>query len=243
MKNTKGSTLTIVLAVVAVALAAGLGYVWYSNNKVILELNKRYTETQSELTKVKSEAQEAREEVKAAASDVSTPLGRLALLRAFTAKAEKVLSKAGKDNLDTVIVYIEKQPEVLLEKNPQLPADVRQAVTELKKELQQVKIKASAVQSTSDEAKVGTTVTLEGTLDFIQSDAVMGGGVFSLVDDETGAKYFFYFAPATSTNLQQTMVGKTVTVDVLITNAAKGMVTYDVVSGPTLVTSTPSPTP
>lgn len=236
-KNNQGSALTIILVLMAIALGLVIGGMWYLNTTKVAQLQKSLDETKNELAMVKSEKEQAKEDVKKALGNVETPLGKFMLLKAFTVRAQKVLSAAAKKDIDTIVVFVQKQPEVLIQDKPQLPADVQKAVTSVKAEIVKAKIGGSAIKTSTDKDKIGTKATLEGTLTYVQQEAVLGGGMFSLVDDATGMKYYFYFDPATTKTLQNSMVGKTVTVDVLITGAANGMVTYDVVSGPTLVTA------
>lgn len=237
-KNNQGSALTIILVLMAIALGLVIGGMWYLNTTTVAQLQKSLEETKNELAMVKSEKEQAKEDIKKAMGNVETPLGKFMLLKAFSTRAQKVLSAAAKKDIDTIIVFVQKQPEVLIQDKPQLPADVQKAVTSVKAEIAKAKIGGSAVKTSTDEDKIGTTATLQGTLTYVQDEAVLGGGMFSLVDDATGAKYYFYFDPATSETLQDTMVGKEVTISVLITGAANGMVTYDVVKGPTLVATT-----
>jgi hypothetical protein len=160
------------------------------------------------------------------------------------------LTPEAKADLDKIIVYVEKQPVVLVQKPAQLPAEIQTAVDNVKAEVQKAKVKAVATSEAKQLAgtptpAVGKTVELTGTLTAGPTDTILGSNVYSLVDKTDGQTYYFQFSDANATKVNE-MVGQEVTITIKTTGTtADGMVTYEVSSGPTLteaVTPTTKPT-
>lgn len=250
-KSSGGKTIAIVFGI----LLIGLILIGLANRNKITQLSKSLTQTQEQVEDVSQESQEAQESIKneikegvseiaGSIKDINNPLVRLALAKAYTEKLKDVVDSQTKEDLNTVILYIEKQPAVLLQKTPQLPSEVQQALTNIKASIAKAKVSAvatslsTALATTTD---IGDTVTLTGTLEFVQDDTITGGSIFMLTDSETGEKYYLEFNATNSTSVKN-MVGKEVSVKVKITGNENGIVTYDVVSGPTLATTSPMPT-
>ncbi len=247
--QSKKSSTGMVVGVVGLVIIIGLVGLWFVNRNSINQLSDQLAQTKSQVEDVQKESQEAKmdavdamkegaQNVAGAIDDINNPVVRLALTKAYVNKISSALDTAGKNDLNTIVVFVEKQPVVLTQKQPQLPAEVSQAVANLKTKI--AALKTSVATSVSDTtSKIGQGITLQGTLAFVSDDSVFGGSVFTLTTNE-GKKYYFEFNQATSTQIKNTMLGKEVAIQIKVTGLSDGHITYDVVSGPTLVTASPA---
>ncbi len=265
----KGSnTLTVIVLVLLVILAALLIFGFFFNRSKIDELTKSLQKTQEQIANVQNEAQGGREnvadtaltsaeDIASAISDVDNPTVRLALAKAYAVRLRALLTASEQEDLDTVVVYFEKNPKVLFENNPTLPAEVKTALANLKTKLTSAKSNSVATMQAVDKATYtsGEIVTVTGTIAYVGDDEILGGSIFTLTDSETGYVYYLHLNNTNSQNVQDTMLDEEVTVDIKVTSKAGDPFTFQVVSGPTIAseseetedteettTTTPSPT-
>lgn len=253
-----GSTiLIIILAIIAGLAVAGALY----NQNRVMQLQKQVAELTGQVQEVTQQAQQAREnvvettkqgleDVAQAIQGIDNPQMRLALFKAFANKLKTALTPESQVDLDKIVVYVEKQPVILVQKPAQLPAEIQTAVENIKAEVQKAKVKAvgttviKSIPGTPTPA-AGKTVTLTGTLTAGPADTMLGGNVYSLVDKTDGQTYYFQFSDTNAATVNE-MVGEEVSITIKTTGTTDdGMVTYDVVSGPTLaadLTPTVKPT-
>lgn len=188
---------------------------------------------------VVEEAQQQAQEVAAAFAEIESPVSRWALVKQFYAKIASALQPETKKQLDTVIVFVEKQPVVLVDPS-QLPASMSAILSTAKAELKAARgavatqKSSEATGTASPSAVVGKTFNLTGTLTFLEDDPVLGGSYFKLTDTNYGEPFVLYLNGTTAATTKSTMEGKVVTVQVKVTSEKGGIVTYDVISGPTL---------
>lgn len=243
-----------IIGAIAIVLLIGL---WFVNRSSIDDLSRQLAQTQSQVMNVQKETQEAKSEVKdemkegvdqisGALDDINNPIVRLALTKAYVSKLQSTLDAKSKEDLNVILVYVQKNPTVLVKKPATWPADVQQAVTNLQTKL--ASARASVATSVADaqtatQAKVNDLLTLTGTLAFVSDDSTLGGSVFVMTTTEGGKKYYFEFNKTTSDQIKSSMLGKEVSIRVKVTGIEDGHVTYDVVSGPTLVSATPTAAP
>lgn len=255
-EGSKSST-GMIIGVVAAVAVVGLIALWFINRSSIDQLTRQVTNTQDQVQDVQSEANKAQENVGEAIKegvedvansigDINNPVVRLALAKAYVAKLQSTLDAKSKEDLNVVLVYVQRQPTVLVKPPATWPADVQQALTNLKTKLANAKASVATFMADAKETvqyKVNDLLTLTGTLEFVSDDSVLGGSVFMLTETGTGKKYYFEFNQANSEQIKSTMVGKEVSIKVKITGIEGGNVTFDVVSGPTLVVATVTPVP
>jgi hypothetical protein len=249
----------LVIAILAIALF--VFYFFFSRSKID-QLTRSLNETKEQVQNVGEESEEARREMAMEASegikstaeaikDVENPAVRLALIKAYAAQIRPLLTGQSQEDLDTVLVYIDKNPAVLVTKNPSLPQEVVLAINNLKTRARNLRIAGVATMQKVDEVLYtqGETVELMGTIAFVQDDPALGGSVFTLTDSETGYVYYLVFNEANSATIKEDMVNQEVEVTVRVTSRAYEPLTFQVVSGPTLAAqptqgaqSTPAPT-
>jgi hypothetical protein len=245
--NSSGSSrnltyiLIFVLVFVIVAILAG-GY--YLNYSKVNQLTRKVEQTQKDVEKVKEDTKEKKQE---AIENINPEtVVRLALIKAYTDSLKTSLNKTDLEDLDRITLYIQGNPNVIVTKNPDLPQDIAQAVANIKAKAKATKTKAVVVVKTQvDNAtyKQGEELTITGTISFVEDDAVYGGSIFMLTDSETGNSYYLHFNETNSQTIKNTMLDKEVTVDVKVTSKANEPLTFEVVSGPTLVKQSPIPQP
>jgi outer membrane murein-binding lipoprotein Lpp len=243
-----GSTvLIIILAVVAGLAVAGALY----NQNRVMQLQKQLADLTKQVQEVNQQAEAVRQDVLNAAEGgledvakaiqgVDSPQVRLSLFKAYANKLKAALTPEAKIDLDKIIVYVEKQPVVLVQKPAQLPAEIQTAIDNIKTEVQKAKVTAVAATTMKQTAgtptpAAGKTVVLTGMLAEGPADTMLGGNVYTLVDNTDGQTYYFQFSDTNAVKVNS-MVGQDVSITIKTTGTtADGMVTYEVVSGPTLV--------
>ena len=246
--------LIIILAIVAIGLAAGAAY----EANLVNQLSRQLNDTRQQLADVQQTADAAQAELQQSAAQgvqniaqaiqkVENPALRLQLFKAYAAKVKAVLTPESQKQLNTIVVYVEKDPTVLIKPPATWPSDVQAAVTAVKAEITKAKTKAVATVQLKDLTAPtpvpGKTVVLTGILEFVSTDPVTGAGVFKLTNESDELDYYFQFSPTNTEEYKTSLVGQTVKMTVKITGEANGLVTYDVVSGPTAAsTASPSPT-
>lgn len=258
----RSGLLSIILLIIAVAAIGLLVFYFFFSRNQINQLTRSLNQTRQEVMDVKEEAEEAKmktaEEAMGgirstadALKDVENPAVRLALIKAYASQLRPLLTAVSQKDLDTVLVYVEKNPEALVTRNPTLPREVVLAINNLKTRARNLRIAGVATMQKVDEALYtqGETVSLTGTIAFAQDDPALGGSVFTLTDSETGYVYYLVFNESNSQTIKSTMDGKEVRVTVRVTSRANEPLTFQVISGPTLVigvtpsaTQTPTPT-
>ncbi|OGV96198.1 hypothetical protein A2W24_05150 [Microgenomates group bacterium RBG_16_45_19] len=241
-----GSGATILIIILAIVAGLAVAGALYSQNRV-MQLQKQVTDLTRQVEEVGETTQGAKEGVAEVVREVVevAPV-RLALFKAYANKLRAGLTPEAKADLDKIVVYIEKQPVVLVQKPTQLPAEIQTAVDNIKTEVQKAKV--TAVASSASEQLAGTptpaagkTVTLTGTWMDAGVDPVVGGQVFTLVNQADKQTYYFQFS-GSNLAAAQALIGEEVTITVKTTGTtADGMVTYEVVTGPTATAVTATP--
>ena len=254
-----GSGSTILIIILAIVAALAVAGALYNQNRV-MQLQKQVANLTNQVQQVNQEAQQAKQNVgqevaqglqnvAQAIQGIDNPKVRLSLFQAYANKLKALLTPETKADLDKIIVYVEKQPMVLVQKPAQVPAEIQTAIENIKAEVQKAKVKAVATSTVTQMAgtptpAVGKTVELTGTLTAGPTDTILGGNVYSLVDKTDGQTYYFQFSEANAAKVNS-MVGQEVTITIKTTGTtADGMVTYEVVTGPTPVSAvTPTAMP
>lgn len=264
----KSNTLSIVALVLLVILGGLFVFTFFFNRSQIDQLTKSLQETKEQIANVQNEAAGGRQDVKDAASnaagdiagaisDVDNPAVRLALVKAYATRLKTLLTPSEQEDLDTIVVYFDKNPEVLFADNPTLPADVKTAIANIKTKLTNAKSNSVATMQAIDEELYtpGETASITGTIAYVGDDELLEGSFFTVTDSETGYVYYLHLNNANSKSVQDTMLDEEVTVEIKVTSKAGEPLTFQVVSGPTLAseseetedtqettTTTPSPT-
>lgn len=257
MSKQSGAGSTILIVVLALLALGALGWAVY-NQSLVDNLKRELANTQEQLTQVNQETEEARqelmgeaqeglEEIGQAIREVDNPQLRLSLFQAYATKLRTLLTPESQTELDKVVVYVVKQPVVLVQAPEQMPAEIQASLQAIKTEISQAKVKAVASSKLEDVTgptpAEGKTVTLTGILEYVGTDSVTGAGVFKLTNEGDEQVYYFQFNSANAQQYQTSLVGQPVTMTVKITGQANGYVTYEVMSGPTIsVTPTVKPT-
>ncbi len=264
MENSKNdrSSFIIVSLFIITAVIIGLfiaGFIF--NKSKIDQLTQSLQETQKQVQDVKQQTEESKESVMeakmeglqdaaGAIKDVKNPAVRLALTKAYLASIRSQLTPANQKDLDSVIVYLEKNPNAIFVKATTLPPDVIQSVNNLKTAVKAKKIAGIMTMQKIDKAiySPGEIINLTGTIQFVQDDEITGGSIFTLTDSETGYVYYLEFNEANSQTIKNSMLGETVKVSVKVTSKANEDLTFQVLTGPTPVavptqSSNSSPTP
>jgi len=257
--SSKGLWIGVTLALVLMLLLAG-GFGFTNQNKAT-QLQRQLEETQQQLADVVTEKEEAQtnvvDEIKdqvanvaESIGDVDNPLLRFALMKQYVANLASALKPESKQQLDAIVVYVQKNPTVLLQPE-QLPASYSATLTAIKQELTAARAQAVAVlkQKVADSltptpvAVVGQTYNLTGMLTVVETDPILGGTYFKMTDTNYGEPFYLYLSPSNSAQVQQTMLDQVVTVQVKVTSIQDGFVTYTVISGPTLGSTSPTNNP
>lgn len=253
------TTILLILAIIVIIILVG-GFLF--NYTRIDQLTRSLQDTQKQVQEVRNESDQAKANLQGQAKeglsniadaikDVENPAVRLALVKAYAARLNSFLTPSERNDLNTVVVYIEKNPDVLFSENPNLPQDVRTALNRIRTKVTSLTGNSVATMQEIDEAiySPGETVTITGTIEYVGEDEVLGGGIFTLTDSETGYVYYLHFNQANSQNIQENMVGEEVSVNIRVTSRANEPLTFQVVSGPTQsdtqdaeTTSAPQPT-
>lgn len=243
-----GSGTTILIIILAILAGLAVAGALYNQNRV-MQLQKQVADLTNQVQEVNQQAQEAREKVAETAKEgiedvtqalqkVENPQIRLALFQAYAKKLAAVLTPETKADLDKIVVYVEKQPVVLVKPPAQWPAEIQTAMENIKGEAQKAKVKAVAATAVKSlpgtpTPAAGKTVTLAGIWTDAGVDPIVGGQMFSLIDKTDNQTYYFQFSGSNLTSAQA-LVGQEVNITVKTTGTtADGMVTYEVVSGPT----------
>jgi hypothetical protein len=231
----------LILVLIIVAILAG-GY--YLNYSKVDQLSRTLEQTQKDVEKVKEDTQEKKQD---AIEEINPEtVVKLALLKAYATSLRSSLTKAELEDLDRITLYIQGNPNVIVTKNPNLPQDIAQAAANIKLKAKALRNKAVVViKDEADKATytLGEEVTLTGTISFVEDDAIYGGSIFMLTESETGNTYYLHFNEANSQNIKNTMLDEQVTVDVKVTSKANEPLSFEVVSGPTMVKQSPTPQP
>lgn len=200
----------------------------------------------SRLNKLESAQKMAQNQMKEPATatpiplkDIKDPAERLALIHTYAAALNPLLTSARQKDLETVIVYVNGNPKVLITKNPDLPKDVAAAVANLKTAVKNLKVAGTIIkQSTANTSyNQGDTFNLTGTINFVADDEELGGSIFSLKDSESGDMYYLHFNEANSANIKANMIGEEVTLSVKVTSKATEPLAFQVTKGPVLTSS------
>lgn len=243
----KSGIFSIILLIVAVVAVGLLLFNFFFSKSKIDELTRSLNQTKQQVANVEDETNEAKQEMAGEAAeglkstadaikDVENPAVRLALIKAYAAQIRPLLTGQSQKDLDTVLVYVDKNPAVLVTKNPTLPKEVVTAVNNLKTRARNLKIAGVATMQKVNETLYtqGETVELTGTIAFVQDDPALGGSVFTLTDSETGYVYYLVFNEANSQTIKDTMLNQEVDVTVKVTSRVYEPLTFQVVTGPKL---------
>ncbi len=237
-----GAMKTIVIVLVIIAIGA-LGYYLITNNSQPNSANEVVDEVMENVDEARDDAAETVEDV--LSSDV---VRRLAAFRVVSEKVNALLSEAGQDQLNVVVLYVEKDPTVLVADQTTYPEEVQAAVTEVKTELQtllseaavvaQEKLTAAQQAKLEEEAgkavAVGDTLVVNGMLEVASEDSPVGT-VFMVTDEVVGITYYFVFDAVTTQTLMAEMVNEEVVLEVEVTEVTdEGAFGYVVTSGPVL---------
>lgn len=242
-----------VIIAVVVGVAA-LGWILYQQTRVT-SLEKELAETKGQLEQVGQATQQAAQgvaealvdgagDIKNAIAGIDNPVLRLELFKAYADRVRDSLSAETQEELDEVVVFVEKNMTVLMTPNPDLPEEIKASIAKIKEELSAEETdEIASTQMESEEAaklKVGTEIEVSGELQFAGEDPVTGAGVFTMKTDD-GMTLYFTFSPTNTTAYQTEFNGKEVTMTLEITAIEEDVVLYDVTSGPELA-ATPAPT-
>ncbi len=251
----KSGLLSIILAIVAVLAIGALVFYFFFSQSKIDQLTRALNETKQQVMDVKKESDEAKKETAMTAmegmrstadaiKDVQNPQVRLALIKAYAETLRPLLTSTSQKDLDTILVYVNGNPKVLVTKNPTLPKDVVLAINNLKTRARNLKIAGIATMQKIDKELYtqNEVVNLTGTIAFVEDDPALGGSVFTLTDSETGYVYYLVFNETNSETIKNSMLNKEVNVTVKVTSKANEPLTFQVVKGPTLAkASNPAP--
>jgi hypothetical protein len=242
-----------VIIAVVIGVAA-LGWVLYQQTRVS-SLQKELEDTKGQLEQVTQATQQAAEgvagalaegagDIASAIAGIDNPVLRLELFKAYADRIRDSLSADAQEELDEVVVYVEKNMTVLMTPNPDLPEEIAASIAKIKEELAAEETdEIASTQMESEEAaklKVGAEVEVTGVLNFAGVDPVTGAGVFTMNTAE-GMTLYFTFSPANTSTYQAQFNGKEVTMTLEITAIEEDVVLYDVTEGPELA-ATPAPT-
>lgn len=250
----KSSFISIILFGIAVLAIIALVFYFFFSRSKIDQLTRALNETKQQVMDVQKESEEAKKETAMeviegtrstaqAIKDIENPQVRLALINAYAQNLRPQLSTANQKDLETILVYVNGDPKILVTKNPVLPKEVLLAINNLKTQVRNLKIAGIATMQSIDE-KLYTQneiVNLTGVISFVGDDPALGGSVFTLTDSETGYVYYLVFNEANSQNIKNSMLDKEVDVTIKVTSKVNEPLTFQVMKGPTL-TNTPTPT-
>ena len=177
-------------------------------------------------------------------------LVEVAKVKALVMHYQDMLSSQGQQNLMTLIVFLEANPEVVTEPtaptepvdstepaepSTEVPQEVQDAYNDLLEEIAELDEDigiGDVEQEVVDEIQVGDTHTLQGVLVVILDLDDQLDHMYKLNNNEDGNWNYFIFDGDTAEQATA-LVGTEVTVDVVITEIDADKVLYDVVSGPT----------
>lgn len=246
----KSGFLSIILLIIATCAVAALIFYFFFSQSKIDQLTRALDETKQQVMDVKKESEEAKKETAMTAingmrstaeaiKDIENPTVRLALIKAYAQSIRPALSTASQKDLDTVLVFIEGDPKVLITKNPILPKEVVLAINNLKTRMRNLKIAGIATMQSLDKKLYtqGEIINLTGEIAFVEDDPALGGSIFTLTDSETGYVYYLVFNETNSQNIKDSMLNEEVNVTIKVTSKANEPLTFEVVKGPTLATS------
>lgn len=249
----KSGFLSIILFGIALLAVIALVFYFFFSRSKIDQLTRALNETKQQVQDVKEESEEAKQDTAMAAisgmrstaqaiQDIDNPQVRLALINAYAESLRPQLSSASQKDLETILVYVNGDPKVLVTQNPVLPKEVLLAINNLKTRARNLKIAGIATMQSLDKALYtdGEIVNLTGVIEFVQDDPALGGSVFTLTDSETGYVYYLVFNEANSQTIKNSMLGKEVNVTVKVTSKANEPLTFQVMRGPTLATVSPT---
>jgi len=247
--SSAGKIVAVVVITVLVLAILGLIFV---NSSVTNKLKRELSQAQNELNDIRNEqteaenelAQELQEGVQEIAeeiTDLDSPLARFILTKAYASQLRDLLTPDGVENLDKIIVYVEKTPTVLVQPNPTLPTEISQAVQDLKSEVATLRASSVATSVETVNSQVGQSMTITGVLAEVSEDTILGGSVFKITTTE-GEEYYLQLSDTNAVAASK-LVGEEVEAIVEITGSENGLVTYDVVTGPTAVNAVPTATP
>lgn len=252
--NTQAGTVGFGVIIAVVVGVAALGWILYQQTRVS-SLKKELADTKGQLEQVGQATQQAAEgvanalaggtgNIQDAIAGIDNPVLRLELFKAYADKIRSSLTKESQEELDEIVVYVEKNMTVLMTPNPELPDEIAASIAKIKEELSAEETdEIASTQMESEEAaklKVGAEVEVTGVLNFAGTDPVTGAGVFTM-KTESGMTLYFTFSPANTATYQGQFNGKEVTMTLEITAIEEDVVLYDVTKGPELA-ATPSPT-
>lgn len=242
------TTILLTLAIIAIIILLG-GFLF--NYTRIDQLTRSLEDTKKQIQNVQMTSQDAKENVQESAmegaqdiasaiKDVENPAARLALAKAYAARLNSFLTASERSDLNTVVLYIEKNPSALYADNPNLPADVQDSLDNLRAKLSTVRSNSVATIQEVDEAtySLNEELTITGTIRFVDDDEVLGGSIFALEDKETGNIFYLHFNEANSENIKQNMLDQEVSIEIRVTSRAGQPLTFQVVSGPVLAEET-----
>src|SRR4029078_13080460 len=123
-----------------IAVLAGGFYLGHSR---INQLKRELSQTQKQVDNAKQEANETKEDTadsamngmkntKDAIKDIENPIVRLALAKTDAQALRPYLTKTNQADLDTILLYVNGNPKILVTKNPALPKEVALAVNNIK---------------------------------------------------------------------------------------------------------------
>jgi len=156
------------------------------------------------------------------------------IITEFADYVEPLLSEEGKDNLKIITDYVEEDPAVLKLDYDEHPEEVREAYEDLKSELNYT---FGSGERPDIYVEEGAEYQVEGILEETDEESPMGP-VYKVVDQNTNADLYFIFDTATVSNIEsEALVGESVEITIKITGVDGTNVTYEVLSGPTLIDS------
>ncbi len=225
------SWLYVLLFLVALVILAGLAGGFYLNHSRIARLENAQKQMKGESNTPAPTT--------ISLKDINDPTVRLALIHSYAAALNPLLTTARQKDLETIIVYVNGNPKVLVTKNPDLPKDVALAVSNLKTSVKNLKAAGTVIKQRTDNVSYaqGDTINLTGTISFVADDPELGGSIFSLTDSESGEIYYLHFNDANSANIKSTMLDKEVTLTAKVTSKVTEPLAFQVTKGPVLTSS------
>lgn len=237
---------------ITVGVLAALVVLAVMNRSALTELSRKIGKTQDQVNDVANQVEESKDAMMDEAADqaqqvadsmltVDNPIIRLLLLNAYKTRIANTLTSKTQNDLNTVIVFVQKQPTVLLQPTSSYPADIQTALSSVASAAAKLKASVAATAQTPTQPEtanpvVGQTATITGEIRFVAQDPILGGSYFQMNQTNYGQPFFFYLNPTTSSQVMADMEGQVVSVEVEITSVEDGYVTYTVTSGPTLAT-------
>lgn len=246
-----GKISVVIMIFLLVAIAAMIAYNVVIQGKV-QELTTQVAQSKeqiatAELLVAQTKAQQAQKEQEMSVAqqfaELDNPAARLALVKKYYSKIAAALKPATKNQVDTVIIYVEKQPAVLVDPT-QLPASYSAILAIAKDELKAAKValaikkvEEATTVTASASTVIGKTYQLTGMFNFAHDDPVLGGSYFKMTDTNYGEPFYLYLSSANAASAKTELDNQIATVKVKVTGQKDGYVSYDVLSGPTLATN------